>query len=283
MKEMTVGLVQANFRSAFDEPLVELAAFSQPREDMGPADFAYNRELFASLAQDAANSGAELVLGPESYLDGWSAKADILAKILTTIPGPETDRLSELAQKLGVWLCVGLFEKADRKMYNSAVLISSDGRLAGVYRKTHETKDVLGRMPYELGGDLPVFETPWGLAGILICHDRWYPEAARTLKVKGADFILNPTAAPAFIPGYRYHEIHLCVLSSHAYLNELFWVNCNSANHGGHSLVIGPDGNIVAGGLSGQEEVLIVKLDPSAYQCSNFFVPNLRKELYSVC
>ena len=146
-------------------------------------------------AQCAACHGAKLLLTPESYLDGWSFDKDILDRVATTVPGPQTEELGSLARHLGVWLCVAMFVREDGQVFNAAVIIDDSGGVQGIYRKTHETRPVLESMPYDLGGDLPVFDTPWGVVGVLICHDRWYPEAARALRRRGAEMILNPVAA----------------------------------------------------------------------------------------
>jgi N-carbamoylputrescine amidase len=280
MQTFTVGLIQANFRSGFEEKNAAIARVADFSPRMGPAEFAHNHALFASMVRDAASRGAQLVLGPESYLDGWSFKPEVLDAIAAPIPGPQTDALAQLARDAGVWICIGVFERAGRDIYNSAVLVSADGDLAGVYRKTHETRGVLEKMPYQLGDRLGVFDTPWGRAGILICHDRWYPENARALKRRGAEFVLNPTATAVFSPGHAYHDVHDAVLRSHAYLNELFWISCNSANHGGHSLVVGPDGRVLARASAEQEALLVKTVPPDSPGFG--FASNLRDHLYAV-
>ena len=279
MKQVRIALLQGNFRSSFAETIPEIAQIAQFKEQMGPEDFRYNQDLLISLTRQAAASGAELVVSPESYLDGWSFRREVCCKVATTIPGPETEELSALASELKVWMCVGLFEKAQGRLFNSAVLLASDGKIAGVYRKTHETKDVLGQLPYDLGEELPVFQTPWGTIGILICHDRWYPENARTLRCKGAEVILNPVATGVLSPNHKYYEIHQCVIRSQAYLNALFWVSCNCANHGGHSLVVAPDGSLAVQ-ASAEQQVLLAELDSEAN--SYDFVCNLRRGLYDL-
>ena len=157
----------------------------------------------------------------------------------------------------------------DDRIYNSAILIDSSGSIALTYRKTHETNGVMEKMPYELGNELSVVETPWGRVGILVCHDRWYPECYRTLRLKDAEIILNPVAAPTFWPGHTYFDIHRCTLRSHAYGNALFLACCNSADHGGHSIVVAPDGTTATSAGQG-EEVLVTRLDPAAYSSYDF-------------
>jgi predicted amidohydrolase len=280
VRRLKIGLLQGNFRSAFPETIPEIARVAQPREQMSVDDFRYNQQLLILLAHEAALAGADLVVGPESYLDGWSANFEILCAAATEIPGAITEELCAVAAELRIWMCVGLFEKAEGKIFNSAVLISSEGKNVGTYRKTHETVSVLARMPYVLGDRLPIFETAWGKLGILICHDRWYPEAVRTLRCRGAELILNPAATAVFSPHHRYHEIHRCALRAQAYQNGIFWVSCCGSNHGGHSLVISPDGTVVTE-ASGAQQALVVEVDPGAH--GNYdFVSNLRAGLYQI-
>ncbi|MBI4024858.1 MAG: carbon-nitrogen hydrolase family protein [Verrucomicrobia bacterium] len=280
MKKLRIALLQANFRSSFPEKIPAIARVARPRKAMRPEDYEFNHRLLISLARKAAAKGAHLAVGSESYLDGWSYERGSLSKIALAIPGPRTDELCRVAREERLWLCVAFMEKTRKTLHNTAVLISSSGEITGIYRKTHETKDVLERMPYTLGRDLPVFKTPWGKVGILICHDRWYPENARTLRVKGAELVLNPTATAVFNPHHSYHEIHRCVQRSLSYVNGLFWASCNSANHGGHSVVIAPDGNVI-GEARPTEQVLIAGIDPEAHGRYDF-ISNLRPQLYGL-
>jgi predicted amidohydrolase len=279
MKKLRLALLQANFRSSFPEKVPAIARVARPRKRMRAEDYEFNHRLLLSLARKAVAKGAQLVVGPESYLDGWSFERGSLPRIALSLEDPRITECRNLARKLRLWMCIAFMEKTKRAIYNSAILISSTGKIAGHYRKTHETKDVLAQMPYTLGDDLPVFRTPWGKVGILICHDRWYPENARTLRMKGAELILNPTATAVFNPCHKYHDIHRCVQRSLAYVNGLFWASCNSANHGGHGVVIAPDGNVIAEGSS-QQAIVIADLDPRSHSRYDF-ISNLKPRLYS--
>ena len=278
MRAFKIGLVQANLRSAFAESVPEIARVARPLPDLDEQDIRFNQERMLSMVAGAAEAGAELVVGPESHLDGWSARADILRRIAAPIPSPVTDGFAELASRLGIWLCVGLFERAGQKIYNAAVLFSPADGIAGVYRKTHETKEALAAMRYDLGDALPIFETDLGVVGMLICHDRWYPEAVRRLRLQGAELIVNPVAAGVLSPHHAYHDIHRCTLRAHAYQNGVFWACCNAANHGGHSLLIAPDGRVLAE-AGPAEQILLAELTPDAPGRYDF-VSNLRPELY---
>lgn len=276
---MKIGMLQGNFRSAFDESDPQIRQNANIVSNFGPGDIRFNQDLLLKLARQAAKDGAELVISPESYLDGWSCRKDIMELTATTIPGPETEELCALAVELKIWMCVGLFEKSDNRILNSSLLISSEGRIVGVYRKTHETMAVLEKMPYDLGNELKIIETPWGPASILICHDRWYPENARAVALAGAKFVLNPVATGVFAHNHKYFSIHRAVLRSQAYLNTLFWISCNGANHGGGSLIMDPGGNVAAEGTQA-EEVLVVHCDIENNQGYDF-ISNLRQDTYS--
>ena len=280
MNPLTIGLLQGNFRNAFRETIPELRCLSDYRETLGMGDFDHNQDTLFALIRSAASEGAEMVLTPESYLDGWSFDRGILARVAVSVESVRVNQLRDLAAELAVWICAGLFLREGDKVYNAAVLIDSGGSIALIYRKTHETDDVLEQLPYDLGNEFSVAETPWGRVGILICHDRWYPEGYRTLRLKGAEFILNPAAAPTFWPGHTYYEIHRCSLRAHAYGNGVFLACCNAANHGGHSVIVAPDGTIATEASQG-EEVLISRLDPAAYS-SYDFVSRRRPAIYQL-
>ena len=111
MEKFRMALLQGNFRSNFTETVPQIAETAKFKEQMGPEDFRHNQDLLISMIRRAAGLGAELVVGPESYLDGWSFRKEVCLAASTTIPGPETEELSALASELKIWMCVGLFEK----------------------------------------------------------------------------------------------------------------------------------------------------------------------------
>ena len=278
MQPFKIGLIQASYRSSFKESLPEIARFSSYKAEMTEEDFDFNLQRFVNLAREAASRGADMVLSSESILDGWSADYQTAKRSAVSMRSREVEVLATTAGQAGIWMCAALFVQEKGALYNSALLFGPDGGVQGTYRKTHETKDVLERIPYCLGNELPVFGTAHGTLAILICHDRWYPESARALRRKGAGIILNPVAAGVYSPYHRYQEIHRCVLRTQAYVNGVFWASCNSANHGGHSVVAAPDGTIVAE-ASAREEVLIATIDPDEFD-SYDFVANVRPEIY---
>ena len=105
MADLTIGILQGNFRSCFDEKYAHVAAVADRVAEMGEAEFRHNFELLKRLARREAEQGAQLVLGPESFLDGWSAKWDVIRRVATPVPGPVTRELCALARELSLWLC----------------------------------------------------------------------------------------------------------------------------------------------------------------------------------
>ncbi len=115
-----------------------------------------------------------------------------------TIPGPSTDTLGKLAAELGIVIVCSLFEKRATGLYhNTAVVLDTDGSIAGKYRKMHIPDDPgYYEKFYFTPGDLGFTPIKTSLAtlGVLVCWDQWYPEAARLMALAGAELLLYPTA-----------------------------------------------------------------------------------------
>lgn len=143
--------------------------------------------------------GADLVVLPELFTSGYffRSSADVREAAEPVPEGPTTDWLAERASHTGAALVAGLPERgADGALYNSAV-VCSPGGFAGVYRKVHLYYEET--LHFEPGGDgFPAFalETRDGMdyrLGVMVCFDWFFPEAARTLALKGADVIAHPS------------------------------------------------------------------------------------------
>jgi predicted amidohydrolase len=107
------------------------------------------------------------------------------------VPGPTTGRLGEVARRHHSYLVAGLYEREDRVVYNTAVLLDRDGRLAGKYRKVYLPREEVER-GIAPGRDYPVFRTDFGTVGLMICYDVFFPDPARALASRGAEMILMP-------------------------------------------------------------------------------------------
>jgi len=153
-----------------------------------------NFEVFLRLLDDAGD--ADIFVTPECWLDGYASpdKSSTPERLREVAQDPAQSaylqRVSEEARRRAMYICFGFTSLEEGKIYNAAGLWDREGRLAGIYHKTHlQTHD----LQYSPGMDLPVWPTPWGPVGIMICADRRWPETARTLRLKGARLILNPT------------------------------------------------------------------------------------------
>lgn len=139
----------------------------------------------------AKNAGAELVLFPELVVHGH-CDPNTWYNAEPVPGGPSTQRLCQVAAKLGLFLCVGLSEKERDIVYNTQVLVGPEGFL-GSQRKLHLSRDEV--IYYEGGSELRVFDIGKCRLGIVICYDNSFPEVPRILALQGAEVLLMPHAA----------------------------------------------------------------------------------------
>ena len=148
------------------------------------------------------NHSANLVLLQELFMGPYfcqSQEAALFALAEDDIEGGNAfiSIMQDTAKRLNVVLPISLFEQKNNIFYNSVVMIDADGQNLGIYRKTH-IPDGTGYQEkfYFSPGDtgFRVFQTKVGNVGVGICWDQWFPEAARSMALLGADVILYPTA-----------------------------------------------------------------------------------------
>ena len=173
---------------------------------------AENCRLFAPFIEEAARQKADLVvLGETLTVCGTGLS---YAEAAEPIPGPSTDYFGDLARQHSLYLVVGLVERDRHLVYNVAVLIGPDGRVAGKYRKA-----ALPRSEIEGGitpGDAyPVFDTRFGKLGMMVCYDGFFPEVARQLSNRGAEIIAFPVwGCNPLLAAARACENHVYLVSS---------------------------------------------------------------------
>lgn len=151
-----------------------------------PEDVAARVDLWGSLISAACAEKPQLIVTPELVIAGKGFREGAV-----TVPGPATRPFEEIARQNRVCLVLGLRQRDDRAVYNSAVVISPEGKVQGVYHKVHLAtgEDDSGISP---GDRFPVFPTPVGRIGCLICMDTMLSESARMLALGGADIICLP-------------------------------------------------------------------------------------------
>jgi N-carbamoylputrescine amidase len=225
----------------------------------------------------AASAGAELILLPELHNSDYFCQLEETANfdLAEPVPGPSTAQLAAEAAESGIVVIASLFEKRAAGLYhNTAVVLDSDGSIAGKYRKMHIPDDPgYYEKFYFTPGDLgfrPV-ETSLGKLGVLVCWDQWYPEAARLMALAGAELLLYPTAI-----GWdnrddeeereRQLDAWMTIQRGHAVANGLPVLACNRTGteadpsgegpgiaFWGNSFVAGPQGELIArGGVDNQ-------------------------------
>jgi len=147
------------------------------------------------------------------------------------VPGPTTERLAELARRHNAYVAAGIYERDGPAIYNTAVLIGRDGKLAGKYHKVYIPREETegGISP---GSAYPVFETDFGKVGMMICWDTEYADPARGLALGGAEIVL--------VPIWGGNET---LVKARAIENQIYLV---TSGYDFATRVYTPDGNIVA-------------------------------------
>lgn len=154
-----------------------------------------NLKLFCGQIDAAGKLGLDIVCLPEAITvvgTGYSGP-----QLAERIPGPSTDELGAAARRNRIWVVAGLYERDRDLVYNSAILLDREGRLAGKYRKIHLPREEWqkGITP---GGEYPVFKTEFGTIAIQVCYDAFFPEMDGILGLQGAEIVFAPTWGTTF-------------------------------------------------------------------------------------
>lgn len=272
------------------------------------AQFSGNREKepnilkAEAMTRTAAAQGAQIICFPElastmyfcydpdpRYLE-WAEP----------IPGPAVRRIQAVARETGIMIVYPIFEVDDGRYFNSAAIIGPDGDLVGRYRKNSipavmrvepgepPSNEKFFFQPGDTG--FPVFETPFGIRlGVLICYDRHFPEAPRSLALKGAHLIFVPTAS--FREWCR--DTWSMELRTHALENCLYVGGVNKVGldvggsphrfHFGNAVFADPLGNIVSEAGRDADGIVYADIDPAAIDDAREirgFLGDRRPELY---
>ena len=176
---------------------------------------AQNIEHYCDLIRRAAmENDAKLIVFPQFGLSGYKpVEIEDWIEASIRFPGPETKRIGAVAKSVGAYVVLAATERHDAfpgRYFSSAAVIAPDGEVAMVYRKNYVLStrtrpiDIADDFIREFGPDSfqPVLDTPLGRIGIAIAGEVYWPEVVRSLALKGAEIIVNPTSAP---PQYYYH------------------------------------------------------------------------------
>jgi N-carbamoylputrescine amidase len=153
-----------------------------------------------ALVREAAGRGASIVLLQELFESPYFCKDQSAGHFALAHPiegHPLVARMSRLAAELRVVLPVSFFERANNAYFNSLAMIDADGKVMGLYRKSHipDGPGYQEKYYFNLGDTgFRVWHTKAGCVGVGICWDQWFPEAARVMVLMGAELLLYPSA-----------------------------------------------------------------------------------------
>src|SRR5689334_15758135 len=247
-------------------------------------DLDANLEKAVARVEEAAQSGAQVICLPELFRSQYFCQKEdaALFDLAESVPGPSTEALGRVARDRHVTVIAPIFERRATGLYhNSAAVIDSQGKVAGLYRKMHIPDDpAYYEKFYFTPGDLGfrAFDTDVGRIGTLICWDQWYPEGARLTALRGANILFYPTAI-----GWHPHEkdqygasqrdAWQTIQRGHAIANGVYVAAVNRVGHEkwsesepgieffGTSFLCDPFGVVIAQGSTDKEEILIGEVD----------------------
>ncbi len=159
-----------------------------------------NLKKAEKMVRKAAEAGANVILLPELFEREYFCQQrcyEFYQYAEETNVNAAVQMGIRLAKELGVVLPISFYEKDVNNLYNSIACIDADGKILGVYRKTHIPDDHYYQEKfYFTPGDsgFQVFRTRFGTIGVGICWDQWFPETARCMVLEGAELLFYPTA-----------------------------------------------------------------------------------------
>jgi N-carbamoylputrescine amidase len=246
-------------------------------------DLPANADRAEAVVRQAADQGAEVVLIQELFTTPYFCIEQHPRYFDLAQPvdaHPLVARFSALARELGVVIPVSVFERAGQAFFNSVAMVDADGRVLGIYRKSHIPQGPgYEEKFYFSPGDtgFKVWQTAFGRIGVGVCWDQWFPECARAMALQGAEVLLYPTAIgsepPA--PGYDSQPHWETVMRGHAAANIMPVVASNrigkeTAPDGrevtfyGSSFIADHAGQVVAKASRETEDVVVGRFDLDA-------------------
>ncbi len=236
-------------------------------------DVEANWDVFEKQFATYSNSGLDVFVTPECFLDGYVAtEADwnvprFRSVAQTVGESPYIRNVLDLAGRSNTYIVFGFTELKHGRFHNAALLAGRDGEVLGTYYKTHlQHHD----RRFAAGRDLPVFELDFGTVGVAICADRRWPETIRVLRLKGAEVCLMPTYG-------MWHLENEWWMRTRSYENQMYV--CFA--HPGVALITGPGGQLDAKLHSNVADVLVHDVDLESVTDGNHLADR-RPELYGI-
>ena len=256
-----------------------------------PFDSKRSVEKACSLATKAAEQDARLVVFPEAFVSVYPKGLDFGARVgmrspegrddfrrywesAIDVPGPATDILAASARDNNIYLVIGVIERDIGTLYCTVLFFAPDGRLMGKHRKLMPTAMERLIWGFGDGSTLPVFETPLGRIGSVICWENYMPMLRMAMYSKGIQLYCAPTVddRDTWIPTMQHIALEgrCFVLSSCQYIKRGAYPKDYLAIQGddpdtliirGGSCIVGPLGQILAGPDYEGECILTADID----------------------
>jgi nitrilase len=248
-------------------------------------------EKVHTLVGQAARQGAQLVLMPEGFVSAYPTGLDFGARVglrhpkgrddfrryyesAVDVPGPACDSLGKIAREARVLLVINVIERDAGTLYCTVLFFSPDGRMMGKHRKLMPTAMERLIWGFGDGSTLPVFDTPLGKIGSVICWENYMPMLRMHMYAQGIQIYCAPTAdhRDTWLPTMRHIALEgrCFVLSACQYLTRADCPEDYDAIQGsdpttvlmrGGSCIIGPLGQILAGPHFDSPCILTADLD----------------------
>ena len=244
------------------------------------SDMKINVEKTILLVEEAVKKGAQIIALQELFDTSYFPQYQKMNKddFAEDASGYTIKVFKEVAKKHGVVLIIPIYEKKKNakgkiEYHNSAFVIDDKGKLMPTYHKVHIPHDPgFYEKEYFKPSDngYKIYKTKFATFAVLICYDQWFPEAARAVRLEGAEIIFYPTAIGNII-GYNaegdWHDAWETAQRGHAIANSVHVVGINRVGREGQmeffgqSFVSDPFGKVLARASSNKDEVLVQKID----------------------
>lgn len=259
-------------------------------------DLQQSLEKACALVREAGEQGASLVVFPEAFLPGYPVwvwfippghthplrelYAELHANSIS-IPGPETDRLGAVAAEAGVTVAMGVNERnseaSDTSLYNTLLYMGSDGSVLGRHRKLIPTGGERLVWAQGDGSDLEIYDLPFGKLGGLLCWENYMPLARYALSAWGEQIHVAPTwdrgepwlstmrhaakESRTFVIG-SCQAFHIDAVPERFSFKDKYLADVEGWLNPGLSVIVDPDGKVVAGPAEEEETILYADVQP---------------------
>ena len=251
----------------------------------------------SSLVRDAAKRGAQVVLPPELFEGHYFCRVEdegLFARARPTAEHKAVKAMQALAAELRIHIPTSFFEADGQHHYNSLAMIDPDGRIMGVYRKSHipDGPGYEEKFYFRPGNTgFKVWPGAGTTLGVGVCWDQWYPETARAMMLMGAEILFYPTAigTEPHDPDLDTSRLWRRAMIGHAVSNVVPVVAANriGTENGqrfyGHSFICDERGDILAELGADETGVIVATIDlaqAKKHRAAFGFFRDRRPELY---